>query len=1170
LYYQKNAPLLNLKETTMKSLLDSLKMWQKFASIGLLVLAVFGLPFTFYLKVVTSDVNVAELGQMGSRVIPPASKLMQSIQRHRGANAALLSGNTSMQTARDTASKDVDAALDALLAIVKTSPALKIEENATQLKQHWSSLVSERDRLTAKESTSRHTALIKEIFAFLDITMDNSGLTLSPDAAAYFLMNITSDTLLSTIENLGQVRAAGTVAFTKKSLSQQERGEITATLYSLRSKIERNKLQYNRLITNAPNYKELLNSKVQEAEAKAIEINALAIEKILDSEKIDYDPQVFFQKISNVIDMHYDLENMMVKEIDKRTEFLAVAARANRKSTIAICLLLLAAITVLSWHIIRGIIRQVGQEPKEVAEFASEIAKGNYHASIALRDGDSNSIAASLQVMLDNIKSRTEEAARTASETLRIKIALDNVATNVMIADTDRNIIYMNKSIVSMLSTAEADVRKALPNFNVSKLMGSNIDQFHKNPAHQKNLLASFNSNHKAQIKVGVRTFTLSANPVLNDEGVRLGSVVEWADITDQLIAQETVAALASENMRVKIALDNVATNVMIADTDRNIIYMNKSIVEMLTKAEADVRKALPNFSVSKLLGGNIDQFHKNPAHQQHLLGTFTSNHKAQIVVGVRTFTLSANPVIDSHGVRLGSVVEWADVTDQLLAQRAAEQLAAENMRIKIALDGCATNVMIADNDRNIIYANRSVVDMLSNAEADMRKVLPNFSASRLIGSNIDQFHKNPAHQKNLLATFTSNYKAQIVVGVRTFALSANPVMNSNGDRLGSVVEWLDRTAEVAVEKEVGNIVEGAVNGNFTNRIVEEGKTGFFATLSADINRLMETSDVGLNDVLRVLGALAKGDLTESIDKDYAGTFGALKDASNDTVDKLTQIVTDVINATDALSNASEQVSATSQALSQAASEQAASVEETSASIEQMAAGINQNAENAKVTDGIAGKASKEAIEGGSAVKQTVSAMKEIASKIGIIDDIAYQTNMLALNAAIEAARAGEHGKGFAVVAAEVRKLAERSQIAAKEIGDLAGGSVKTAERAGELIDEIVPGIGRTSDLVQEIAAASQEQSAGVGQINNAMNQMNQITQQNASSSEELAATAEEMTSQAEQLMELVGFFNLGQGGNARSSGGGGSNNKPAQRNAPKRGKAMAGSGIDNAKFERF
>jgi methyl-accepting chemotaxis protein len=202
-------------------------------------------------------------------------------------------------------------------------------------------------------------------------------------------------------------------------------------------------------------------------------------------------------------------------------------------------------------------------------------------------------------------------------------------------------------------------------------------------------------------------------------------------------------------------------------------------------------------------------------------------------------------------------------------------------------------------------------------------------------------------------------------------------------------------------------------------------------------------------------------------------------------------------------------------------------VEETSASVEQMSASINQNAENAKVTNGMADSAAKQASEGGQAVKETVVAMKSIADKIGIIDDIAYQTNLLALNAAIEAARAGEHGKGFAVVAAEVRKLAERSQVAAQEIGEVAKNSVGLAERAGKLLDEIVPSIGKTSDLVQEIAAASEEQSSGVGQINTAMNQLNQITQQNASSSEELAATAEEMSGQAENLQQLVGFFKV-------------------------------------------
>jgi methyl-accepting chemotaxis protein len=286
-----------------------------------------------------------------------------------------------------------------------------------------------------------------------------------------------------------------------------------------------------------------------------------------------------------------------------------------------------------------------------------------------------------------------------------------------------------------------------------------------------------------------------------------------------------------------------------------------------------------------------------------------------------------------------------------------------------------------------------------------------------------------------------------------------------------------------------------------------------------------------LNEAVSVADALAEGDLTVKIHVTSQDETGKLLDSMQKMVMKLAQIIGEVRGGADALSSASEEVSATAQSLSQASSEQAASVEETSASMEQMSASIDQNTENARVTEGIASKAASDAVEGGKSVNDTVVAMKAIADKIGIIDDIAYQTNLLALNAAIEAARAGEHGKGFAVVAAEVRKLAERSQVAAQEIGEVAKSSVGLAERAGALLSEMVPNINKTSDLVEEITAASMEQSSGAGQINTAMSQLNQITQQNASSSEELAATAEEMSSQAEQLQQLMSFFKVNDDG---------------------------------------
>ncbi|HPT51234.1 MAG TPA: methyl-accepting chemotaxis protein [Accumulibacter sp.] len=318
-----------------------------------------------------------------------------------------------------------------------------------------------------------------------------------------------------------------------------------------------------------------------------------------------------------------------------------------------------------------------------------------------------------------------------------------------------------------------------------------------------------------------------------------------------------------------------------------------------------------------------------------------------------------------------------------------------------------------------------------------------------------------------------------------------------------------------------------AVAGKLETRADANRHQGDFRKVVAGVNETLDNVVDPINEVRRIMGAMANGDLTQTITTTYRGDFDELKNAINQTVAKLVETIGEVRNAADNLSNASGQVSATAQSLSQSSSEQAASVEETTASMEQMSASILQNTENAKITDGMASSAARQATEGGDAVGKTVEAMKSIAEKIGIIDDIAYQTNLLALNAAIEAARAGEHGKGFAVVAAEVRKLAERSQVAAQEIGNVAKDSVKLAERAGSLLNEMVPSIKKTSDLVQEIASASQEQSCGVGQINGAMAQLNQATQQNASASEELAATAEEMGSQAAQLQQLMTFFEL-------------------------------------------
>jgi len=280
-------------------------------------------------------------------------------------------------------------------------------------------------------------------------------------------------------------------------------------------------------------------------------------------------------------------------------------------------------------------------------------------------------------------------------------------------------------------------------------------------------------------------------------------------------------------------------------------------------------------------------------------------------------------------------------------------------------------------------------------------------------------------------------------------------------------------------------------------------------------------------EVRAVVESIAAGDLSRDLTGEDGGERRGIYAAMMIMQQQLIDVVQKIQSNADQISSAAGQVSDTATSLSQAASEQAASVEETSASIEQMGASISQNSENSQLTDSIASQSASSAGDGGEAVAETLVAMTQIAEKISIIEDIAYQTNMLALNAAIEAARAGEHGKGFAVVAAEVRKLAERSQVAAAEISTLTGDSVKVAEKAGSLLTKMVPDITKTAELVQEISAASEEQSSGVGQINSAMQQLDKVTQQNAAGSEELAATADEMQAQSLNLQQAVAFFRL-------------------------------------------
>jgi len=491
------------------------------------------------------------------------------------------------------------------------------------------------------------------------------------------------------------------------------------------------------------------------------------------------------------------------------------------------------------------------------------------------------------------------------------------------------------------------------------------------------------------------------------------------------------------------------------------------------------------------------------------------------------------------------------NMQQKLLASRTAEHKAAEEiLRIKIALDNTSIGIMIADNERNIIYANKSVVNALGKIEAEIRKQIPSFSADTLIGNNMDVFYQNPAQQAKLLASLTGPHSDDIELGGRIIMVVANPVISQQDVRIGTVTEWHDRTAEVAVEKEVSAIVVAASMGDFSKRFELHDKVGFLRELGEGLNQMLYSSETGLNEVTRVLGALSCGDLTKTITNDYQGTFGQLKDNTNATVEKLKSIIHQIKDATDCINTGAKEIASGNSDLSHRTEEQATSLEQTAASMEELTSSVQHNTENAKQTNLLAIGAAEIADQGGAVVGQVVATMNDIKDSslkieeiISVIDDIAFQTNILAINAAIEAARAGTHGQGFAVVAGEVRNLAQRAAASAGEIKILIEDAVKKiddgsglAAQAGKTMDEVLNSIRGVTGMMSEITAASVEQSAGIEQVNQAINQMDYVTQQNAALVDQAAAAAESLEEQAQNLAITVSGFKI--------------DNNPAGRNA--------------------
>ncbi|MBV5308437.1 methyl-accepting chemotaxis protein [Chromatium okenii] len=488
----------------------------------------------------------------------------------------------------------------------------------------------------------------------------------------------------------------------------------------------------------------------------------------------------------------------------------------------------------------------------------------------------------------------------------------------------------------------------------------------------------------------------------------------------------------------------------------------------------------------------------------------------------------------------IGTLLRALDMMQHNLSERTiAEQAASDAMRrITSALDKASTSIMVTDGDNSIIYINTAFTHMMQIAQNDLRQEVPDFDANTVLGRRLNDIY-NQLHHEHLLTDVSDTYTASIVTGGRHFNLIANPVFNRIGARLGTVVEWSDRTAEVAAERELDALLTAVAQGDFNQRLSLDGKHGFFCDIAVGMNKLTEIVAQMFDDLAHVLKALAQADLTCTIESVYQGRFADLKTDTNATIERLRGVVGQISAVTNTINIVAREIAAGNTDLSQRTEEQVNSLKNTARVLNEFKLSIEYTADNAKRASTFARNANDQAMVGGQLVTRVVDTMgaiqtasKNIADIISVIDSIAFQTNILALNAAVEAARAGEQGRGFAVVAAEVRNLAQRSANSAKEIKELIADSVMQVDAGVQLVKDtgqtmraIVDSFQQVLGLVVEIAEASRNQGISITQVTNSIEQMDETTQRNAALVEQGAAAAESLEDQARELRKTVAVF---------------------------------------------
>lgn len=599
---------------------------------------------------------------------------------------------------------------------------------------------------------------------------------------------------------------------------------------------------------------------------------------------------------------------------------------------------------------------------------------------------------------------------------------------------------------------------------------------------------------------------------------------------------QTVLAKLASEDAQKQAQAAN--ESMLEAEKQAKLASDNRAQAEAQTKiAEGQRLEAEKQTELAKISALDAEKHAEMAQKSRDQAEAQTKIAESERQEAERQTDLAKTSALDAESQKK-TAQEHADVAQA--SQRKAQELASEAGRVKQALDCVNTNTLIADKNMEIIYLNDSAKLMFREAEQDINSEIPGFSSSELIGQNISIFRSRSNSTAMFERPITNMIEAEFEIGVRTFYVVSNPIYGDGKESVGVVMEWTDRTVEKHIEQEIDSLIEEASKGNFAQSLNVSNKSGFYKSISEKLNTLVSTTEQGLSDIARVLEAIAKGDLNETISKQYYGSFGRLKADTNLTVDKLNEVIEGINRAASDVTQGSQEIAAGNFDLSKRTEDQSSFLEKTTSEMERLTQAVLSNSEKVKRCSTLSNDAGSIAKQGGQVVSQAISAMekidqssKKISDIITVIDGIAFQTNLLALNAAVEAARAGEQGRGFAVVAGEVRNLAQRSADAAKQINELIKeslGNVKEGSdlvnASGERLSKIVESFEDVSKLIMSINDGAKVQEEGIDEVNNSIQRIEAITQQNSALVEQVSASSKSVADQAGSMNALISFFN--------------------------------------------